>query len=71
MNKEDVVFGYQTNPFPKNSIMEFDIIPDGDFANGYSLTFMKTPGILELTDDLYPRRVYISFEEGALVHQRI
>jgi outer membrane protein OmpA-like peptidoglycan-associated protein len=67
MNKEDAVYCY-TKPiaFPENFIMEFDIIPDGDFANGYSLTFYEDPENTELTDDLYPGKkgVHISFEEG-------
>lgn len=67
MNKEDAVYCY-TKPiaFPENFIMEFDIIPDGDFANGYALTFYEDPENAELTDDLYPGKkgVHISFEEG-------
>ena len=55
MNKEDAVYCYTKQIlFPENFIMEFDIIPDGDFANGYSLTFYEDPGNTELTDDLYP-----------------
>ena len=67
MNKEDAVYCYTKQIlFPENFIMEFDIIPDGDFANGYSLTFYEDPGNTELTDDLYPgtKGVHISFEEG-------
>lgn len=67
MNKEDAVYCY-TKPiaFPENFIMEFDIIPDEDFANGYALTFYEDPENAELTDDLYPGKkgVHISFEEG-------
>lgn len=67
MNKEDAVYCY-TKPisFPENFIMEFDIIPDGDFANGYALTFYEDPENTELTDDLYPGKkgVHVSFEEG-------
>lgn len=67
MNKEDAVFCY-TKPiaFPENFIMEFDIIPDGDFANGYALTFYEDPENSELTDDLYPgtKGIHIFFEEG-------
>jgi len=67
MNKEDAVYCYTKQiPFPENFIMEFDIIPDGDFANGYALTFYEDPENTELTDDLYPGKkgVHISFEEG-------
>lgn len=67
MNKEDAVYCYTKQiPFPENFIMEFDIIPDGDFANGYALTFYEDPENTELTDDLYPgtKGVHISFEEG-------
>ena len=67
MNKEDAVYCYTRQiAFPENFIMEFDIIPDGDFANGYSLTFYEDPENTELTDDLYPgkRGLHISFEEG-------
>ncbi len=67
MNKEDAVYCYTKQiPFPENFIMEFDIIPDGDFANGYALTFYEDPENAELTDDLYPGKkgVHISFEEG-------
>ncbi len=67
MNKEDAVYCY-TKPisFPENFIMEFDIIPDGDFSNGYTLTFYEDPENTELTDDLYPGKtgLHISFEEG-------
>ena len=67
MNKEDAVYCYTKQiQFPENFIMEFDIIPDGDFANGYALTFYEDPENAELTDDLYPGKkgVHISFEEG-------
>lgn len=67
MNKEDAVYCYtKPIPFPENFITEFDIIPDGDFANGYTLTFYEDPENTELTDDLYPgiRGLHISFEEG-------
>ncbi len=67
MNKEDAVYCYTKQiSFPENFIMEFDIIPDGDFANGYALTFYEDPDNTELTDDLYPGKkgVHISFEEG-------
>lgn len=67
MNKEDAVYCY-TKPisFPENFIMEFDIIPDGNFSNGYTLTFYEDPENTELTDDLYPGKkgLHISFEEG-------
>jgi hypothetical protein len=53
MNKEDAVYCY-TKPisFPENFIMEFDIIPDGDFANGYALTFYEDPENAELLMNL-------------------
>jgi hypothetical protein len=66
MNKEDAVYCYSKQiPFPENFIMEFDIIPDGDFANGYALTFYEDPENTELTDDLYPgtKGIHIFFEE--------
>lgn len=66
LNKEDAVYCY-TKPivFPENFIMEFDIIPDGDFANGYTLTFYEDPENTELTDDLYPgtKGVHVSFDK--------
>jgi len=67
MNKEDAVYCYTKQiTFPENFIMEFDIIPDGDFSNGYTLTFYEDPENTELTDDIYPGKkgVNISFEEG-------
>ena len=67
MNKEDAVYCYTKQiAFPTNFIMEFDVIPDGNFANGYTLTFYEDPENSELTDDLYPgtKGVHISFDEG-------
>lgn len=67
LNKEDAVYCYTKQiAMPENFITEFDIIPDGDFANGYTLTFYEDPENTELTDDLYPgqRGLHISFEEG-------
>jgi outer membrane protein OmpA-like peptidoglycan-associated protein len=67
LNKEDAVYCYTKQiAMPENFITEFDIIPDGDFANGYTLTFYEDPENAELTDDLYPgqRGLHISFEEG-------
>jgi outer membrane protein OmpA-like peptidoglycan-associated protein len=67
LNKEDAVYCYTKQiPLPENFITEFDIIPDGDFANGYTFTFYEDPENTELTDDLYPgiRGLHISFEEG-------
>lgn len=67
LNKEDAVYCYTKQiPLPENFITEFDIIPDGDFANGYTLTFYEDPENTELTDDLYPGKkgLHISFEEG-------
>lgn len=66
MNKEDAVYCYTKQiPFPENFIMEFDIIPSGDFANGYTLTFYEDPENRELTDELYPGTsgVHISFDK--------
>jgi len=67
MNKEDAVYCYTKSiAFPQNFIMEFDVIPDGNFSNGYTLTFYEDPENRELTDDLYPgtKGLHISFEEG-------
>ncbi|MDP4226768.1 MAG: OmpA family protein [Bacteroidota bacterium] len=67
MNKEDAVYCYTKKiAFPENFIMEFDVIPDGDFSNGYALTFYEDKGNAELTDDLYPgqKGLHVSFEEG-------
>ena len=67
MNKEDAVYCYTKSiAFPQNFIMEFDVIPDGNFSNGYTITFYEDPDNVELTDDLYPgtKGLHISFEEG-------
>ena len=67
MNKEDAVYCYTKSiAFPQNFIMEFDVIPDGNFSNGYSITFYEDPENVELTDDLYPgtKGLHISFDEG-------
>src|SRR5574344_681006 len=67
MNKEDAVYCYTKSiAFPQNFIMEFDVIPDGNFSNGYTITFYEDPGNVELTDDLYPgtKGLHISFDEG-------
>jgi len=65
MNKQDAVYCYTKQiAFPQNFIMEFDIIPDGDFANGYALTFYEEKESKEMNDDLYPgiRGLHISFD---------
>lgn len=67
MNKEDAVYCYTKSiAFPENFITEFDIIPDGNFANGFTLTFYEDPENAELTDDLYPgnKGVHVSFDSG-------
>ena len=67
MNKEDAVYCYTKSiAFPQNFIMEFDVIPDGNFSNGYTITFYEDPENVELTDDLYPgtKGLHISFDEG-------
>ncbi len=67
MNKEDAVYCYTKSiAFPQNFIMEFDVIPDGNFSNGYTITFYEDPDNVELTDDLYPgtKGLHISFDEG-------
>lgn len=67
MNKEDAVYCYTKQiPFPTNFIMEFDIIPDGDFTNGYTLTFYEEEEHKEMDNDLYPgiRGVHVSFDNG-------
>lgn len=66
MNKEDAVYCYTKQIFfPVNFIMEFDIIPDGEFTNGYSLTFYEEKESKEMNDDLYPgiRGVHVSFDD--------
>lgn len=67
MNKEDAVYCYTKSiAFPQNFIIEFDVIPDGNFSNGYTITFYEDPDNVELTDDLYPgtKGLHISFDEG-------
>lgn len=65
MNKQDAVFCYTKQiAFPQNFIMEFDIIPDGEFANGYALTFYEEKESKEMDDGLYPgiRGLHVSFD---------
>lgn len=65
MNRQDAVYCYTKQiAFPQNFIMEFDIIPDGDFASGYALTFYEEKESKEMDDDLYPgtKGVHISFD---------
>ncbi|HOK38225.1 MAG TPA: OmpA family protein [Bacteroidales bacterium] len=67
MNIEDAVYCYTKSiAFPQNFIMEFDVIPDGNFSNGYTITFYEDPDNVELTADLYPgtKGLHISFDEG-------
>jgi outer membrane protein OmpA-like peptidoglycan-associated protein len=55
MNGEDAVYCY-TKPidFPVNFIMEFDFIPDADYADGSILTFYQETDYRELNDELFP-----------------
>lgn len=55
MNKEDAVYCF-TKPinFPENFIVEFDIIPDENFANGYDLILYQDNESRKLNEDLYP-----------------
>ena len=57
LNGENAVYCYtKTIPFPDNFIVEFDIIPDGEFQYGIGLILYQenpeTPK--EINDDLYP-----------------
>jgi hypothetical protein len=57
MNGEDAVYCYnKTILFPENFIIEFDIIPDEEYAYGITLTLNKEnqDDPKELNDDLYP-----------------
>jgi OmpA-OmpF porin, OOP family len=55
MDGEDAMYCYtkQIN-FPVNFIMEFDFIPDADYAYGSVLTFYHETENREFTDELYP-----------------
>lgn len=67
MNKEDAVYCCTKKiSFPENYIMEFDIIPDGDFSGGYTLTFYQEKDNIEMNDELYPgeKGLHISFDEN-------
>jgi OmpA-OmpF porin, OOP family len=55
MNGEDAVYCYSKPiDFPVNFIMEFDFIPDADYADGSILTFYQETDDRELNDELYP-----------------
>lgn len=55
MNGEDAVYCFTKSiEFPINFIMEFDFIPDADYADGTILTFYQETENRELNDDLYP-----------------
>ncbi len=57
MNGEDAVYCYAKSiPFPDNFIVEFDIIPDEEYAEGVTLTlYTENPeDPKEINDDLYP-----------------
>ncbi|MBN2174883.1 MAG: OmpA family protein [Bacteroidales bacterium] len=55
MNGEDAVYCYSKSiEFPVNFIMEFDFIPDADYADGSILTFYQETDDRELNDELYP-----------------
>ncbi len=68
MNKEDAVYCYTKNiSFPANFIVEFDIIPDEDFSNGFSFTCYEEKENMEMNDDLYPgtKGVHVSFDKDS------
>ncbi|MBN1116279.1 MAG: OmpA family protein [Bacteroidales bacterium] len=55
MNGEDAVYCYTKSiEFPANFIMEFDFIPDADYADGSILTFYQETENRELNDELFP-----------------
>ncbi len=55
MNGEDAVYCYsKTIEFPVNFIMEFDFIPDADYADGSILTFYQETENRELNDIPFP-----------------
>lgn len=55
MNGEDAAYCFtKAIAFPENFILEFDFIPDADYADGSILTLYQDPDNRELTDDLYP-----------------
>ena len=57
MNGENAVYGYtNTVAFPDNFIIEFDIIPDAEYAYGIRLTLYEEDpeNPRELNDDLFP-----------------
>ncbi|MFO7620856.1 MAG: OmpA family protein [Bacteroidales bacterium] len=55
MNGEDATYCFtKALKFPSNFIMEFDLIPDADYADGTILTFYQETEDRELNDQLYP-----------------
>jgi len=55
MNGEDAVYNYTRNiDFPSNFILEFDLVPDEEYAYGITLTLYEDASPRELDDDLYP-----------------
>ncbi len=55
MNGEDATYCYtKAMKFPADFIMEFDFIPDADYADGTILTFYQETENKELNDQLYP-----------------
>jgi OmpA-OmpF porin, OOP family len=55
MDGEDATYCFiKALKFPSNFIMEFDFIPDADYADGTILTFYQETENREFNDDLYP-----------------
>lgn len=55
MNGADAFYCFtKAIEFPSNFIMEFDIIPDEEYYEGYEMTFYEDPENKELDNDFYP-----------------
>jgi len=55
LNGEDAVYNYTRDiVFPSNFILEFDLVPDDEYAYGITLTLYEDASHRELNDDLYP-----------------
>lgn len=57
MNGTDAAYCYTQNiAFPENFIVEFDIIPDAEYADGMQFTLYRDhpDDVKDLNDDLYP-----------------
>jgi len=67
MNGEDAVYCYSKNVnFPDNFIIEFDIIPDGEYQYGTRLTLYEEDpdDPKEINDDLYPGKSGFQLQIG-------